>query len=305
MSDKKIIMLACCKFGVNVLEYLIENNITISQLVCLTPEQAKKNNVSGYYNYEQLAKKYNIPVYYPDKYSMKSEECLNYFKKNKFEVLILGGWQRLIPNEILLTLKHGGLGIHGSSEFLPEGRGRSPVNWSLIEGKKRFILHLFKMKPEADNGDIIDYEMFDINEHDTCETLYKKISIVTKKMLLNALENLDKINTIKIPQIGESTYYPKRTPADGKINWELSHEKIYNFIRALTFPYPGAFCFNNSVRINIWEARPFDTRISYYGKKYGEVVEIFEDNNFIVNCRSGLLIVTKYDGIVKKGDILI
>ena len=74
--------------------------------------------------------------------------------------MILGGWQRLVPDKILKTLKYGGLGQHGSSEFLPKFRGRSPLNWSIIMGKRRLIWNLFVMTSGIDDGDIVDFIEF-------------------------------------------------------------------------------------------------------------------------------------------------
>lgn len=305
MIGKKIVFVACCEYGVNILEFLIKNGININCLVGVSQEQAIKNNISGYFNYKELCLKYNIPYYNAQRYDLKAEEDLEFFKVNNFDLLLLGGWQRLIPNNILQELNIGGIGVHGSSEFLPKGRGRSPINWSLIENKKRFIVHLFMMKPEADNGDIVDFNFFDINDYDDCETLYMKLSIVTKKLYLNNIDKLLSNNYKLIKQIGEPSYYPKRTPDDGKISWRKDVFEINNFIRALTKPYPGAFTYINNKRINIWKSQVFDTRISYYGCSIGEVVELFENNNFIVNCNSGLLLITEYEGVVNLGDIFI
>jgi methionyl-tRNA formyltransferase len=105
-------------------------------------------------------------------------------------------------------------------------------------------------------------------------------------------------------QHGEPTYYPKRTPEDGRIDWSKTVFELYNFIRALTKPYPGAFTYIDERKIMIWKAQPFDTRISYFGKKEGEIVRIFDDGAFVVNCNSGLLLVTEYEGSISDGDIL-
>lgn len=303
MDDFKIVMCGCKENGLEMLDYLIHNGVRLSYFVSLNPQQAEKYNVSGYASYEEIAKKYNIPIYYPKEYSLKHKDDISFFNKEKFDLLILGGWQRLIPENILSTLRIGGLGIHGSSDFLPKNRGRSPINWSLIEDKKRYIVQLFLMKPGIDDGDVIVYDMFDINEWDTCKTLYQKLSIVTKRLLA---ENIPKIlmNEIKaIPQKGEATFYQKRTPEDGLIDWSKSVFEIYNFIRALTKPFPGAFTFLNKTKVSIWNAQPFDTRISYLEAVEGEVVEVFRDGEFVVNCNSGTLLVTNCDARIKKGEI--
>lgn len=291
----KIVMCGCCDFGLHILEYLYRKGITISHIVTLTPEQAEKYKVSGYADFKPISARLKIPIYYAREYSLKSHSDQQFFEKEKFDVLITGGWQRLIPEDILASLRVGGLGIHGSSDFLPKGRGRSPINWSLIQGRKRFIVHLFLMKPDADDGDIIGFEFFDINEFDSCNTLYIKLGLVTSRLLSHRIPKIINGTFKKIPQSGIPSYYPKRTPAEGLIDWSKDLHEIYNFIRALTHPYPGAFSYIKKHRINIWKAQPFDTRIDDPDWQTGEIIHIVDSKSFVVKCSGGLLLITEYE----------
>jgi len=289
LVTNKIALCGCHEYGFELIDYLMDNKINISYIISLTPEQAVENNVSGYISYDEIAKKYEIPIYYPKKYSLDDDDDLRFFQKHKFDLLILGGWQRLIPDKILKTFKICSLGFHGSSNFLPRGRGRSPVNWSIIEDQKRFILHLFSLKPEVDNGDIVDYHIFEINDWDTCKTVYYEISIAAKKMLLKNIYNILENNFKLIKQIGTPTYYPKRSPDDGEINWNSSSSKIYNLIRSITHPYPGSFTIYNNLKITIWSAQPFDIFLDYHEFCSGTVVEKFFNGDFVVVCSPGTL----------------
>jgi methionyl-tRNA formyltransferase len=290
----KIVMCACAEVGAEMVDYLYSQGIIIDYIVTISQEQALKNKVSGFFDFNVIHKKYDIPIYFVDKYSLKSDNDQSFFDTHKFDLLIFGGWQRLIPDVIIKTLKYGGIGIHGSSELLPYGRGRSPINWSIIEGKKRFIIHTFLINPGVDDGDIYDYEMFEINDWDSCKTIYYKYSIVSKRLLTKNIKDIFEAKLKSLPQVGESTYFPKRTPEDGEIDWSKTVFEIYNFIRAITHPYPGAFSYIQGVKIFIWEAQPFDTMILYADSIKGQIVEFFMNGDFVVNCYSGLLLVTKY-----------
>lgn len=294
MKQDKLVMVGCMQVGYEIVKYLLDSNVKIDYFVTISPEKAIQMRASGYIDYTPLAKEYNIPVYIAEKYSLKSEADILFFEENKFDLLIQGGWQRLFPEQILNTLRIGAIGIHGSSEFLPKGRGRSPINWSLIEGKKRFIMHYFIIKHGIDDGDVFHYEIFDINEWDDCNTLYYKNSIISKKALLKFIPQILSNKYSVLPQNGEPSYYPKRTEEDGLINWEKNVFEIFNFIRALTKPYPGAFGYINDQKIIIWRSQPFDTRINYPSSNIGEIVEVFYNGDFIVNCYSGLLLITEY-----------
>ena len=301
--NSKIVFCGCSSAGLEVLDFLISKNFEISHIVSLNSQQATQYKVSGYASFDEIARKNNIPIYFPKTYSLKDNDDISFFEKNNFDLLLLGGWQRLIPEIILSKLKIGGIGFHGSSEFLPKGRGRSPVNWSLIEGKTKFILHAFLMTPGIDDGDVITHEIFDINQWDTCQTIYYKISIIQKRILEEFIPKLLSNNFKHIPQTGEPSYYEKRTPDDGLIDWSKSVHEIYNFVRALTRPYPGAFTFLNGQRLNIWKSQPFDSKIKYESKN-SQIVEKFSTGDFIVNCKDGLLLITDYEGKVNVGDIL-
>jgi len=301
--DKKIVVCGCTDFGYEIVDFLLTNGINISHLVSLSPEQAIQYKVSGYKSFELLSTKYGVPIYYPKLYSMK-ETDFDFFEEEKFDLLLVCGWQRLIPNKILETIKICGIGSHGSSELLPKGRGRSPVNWSIIEGKKQFILQLFMLTSKIDDGDIVYHETFDINEWDTCKTIYYKTSVVMKRALLKLIPNILSNNFSRTPQSGEPSFYPKRTPDDGLIDWNKPLEEIHNFVKALAKPYPGAFSFIDKQKIMIWEAQPFDRKITFSDAKLGEIVEKFSTGDFVVKCNYGTLLITEYEGVVNKGEFL-
>jgi methionyl-tRNA formyltransferase len=170
------------------------------------------------------------------------------------------------------------------------------LNWSIIRGKKRLIWNLFLLDEYVDSGDVIDLQQFEINEFDDCNTLYYKVETVVKYMLVRSIPKLLNGTLIPIKQEGISSYYEKRSFQDGEIYWNKSIYEIYNLIRGVTKPYPGAFTVYNGSKIMIWKAQIWDTIIDfYYEKSYGEIVEIFELNVFVVKCHDGLLLITEHD----------
>lgn len=294
-TQKRIVMCGCAEIGQNLISALLREGVHFSHFVILSPEQGRSHSVSGYADLRPLAERHGIPVYVPKTYALTDPEDVGFFRAHKFDLLIQGGWQRLFPMAVLETLSIGAVGVHGSSDLLPKGRGRSPLNWSLIEGRKRFLLQLFLMKPGADDGDVFAVEDFDITAFDDIETLYFKVAIATRRLLLRHLPDLLAGRARFRPQVGEPSYYPKRTPEDGRIDWQtMDVYQVYDFVRAQTRPYPGAFAPIGEATLRIWKARPFDTRLDYPGAAYGEVVERFGDR-MVVNCRGGLLLVEDYE----------
>lgn len=279
----KIVLCGIQQQGIEIIKFLSKNGIEVTNIVTIRQDMADGTWVS----YEELG----IPIYYAKTYKLSHDEDIKYFTTNKFDLLLLGGWQRLISDTILNTLTLGGIGQHGSPEFLPKGRGRSPLNWSIILGKKRLIWNLFLLKPGIDDGDVIDYEIFEINEFDDCKTLYYKVETSVKHMLLRTIPKFSNGTLKRIKQSGSPTYFDKRKPSDGEINWNYSVFDISNLIRAVTNPYPGAFTIYDNEKIYIWKAQLWDTMFDYYRESdYGEVVEVFNDD-FVVKCPDGLLLI--------------
>jgi len=290
----KIFYLNCIESGYDTLIRLLKNGVHISYIVTLTQKQAIKYNVSGYKNFKPISKQFNIPIYHAQTYNLKSKKDYNFFLKQKPDLLLVHGWQRLIPKNILELLSIGALGDHGSSQRLPKGRGRSPINWCIITNKKKFLLHLFLMDKNVDSGKIIDVTEFDINQFDNCRTVYHKKTIALTRMLLKNLPQIISGDIKLFPQRGNPSYFKKRNIEDGLINWKKSTNEIYNLIRACTTPYPCAFFYLDGKRILVQEAQPFDTKIKYPHNKVGDIVEIFNDRSFVVKTKDNTLLVKKY-----------
>ena len=194
MKNKNIVIFGCK----NTTRYLINslvNNFKISHIVTISSEKNNKINIPDFTDLTDLSIKYKIPIYYCKKYSLKDNQDIDYLKSIKIDIAFVIGWQRLIPEDLLSNVKIGFFGMHGSSSNLPKGRGRSPMNWSIIEGRNHFYTNLFKYNPGVDDGDIVDTVKFSISEKDTAETMHYK-NMVSMRYLIN--KNLNNLITIML-----------------------------------------------------------------------------------------------------------
>ncbi len=139
---------------------------------------------------------------------------------------------------------------------------------------------------------------------DNAKTCHYKNTLSMMKILKDNLNNilLRQFKPQKQMAI-QPSYYPKRTAEDGLIFWNRSTKEIYNLIRAVTKPFPGAFTFLNDKKIEIWEAQPFDTRLFDPYIFPGTILHVFDNGDFIVKTGTDSLLVTNYEGI-KKDDLL-
>lgn len=302
-SAGRLVFVGCVETGFFCAKRLVKAGIIPEAIVSIDNATAERSKVSGYKDLFDLD--VDCEKYRPETYSMKSEKDQGFFSDRRFDILVVLGWQRLIPADIINTLRICGLTIHGSGEGLPKGRGRSPMNWAIIKGFDRFFLSLLTLSPSADGGVILDTQEFDILPEDDIRTLYYKNSLVSSTMLEDNIPRLLAREKYGEPQDeNEATYYPKRTPEDGKINWRQGAERVTRLVRAVTKPYPGAFTFCGGAKIMIWSARLFDTKISG-PEAPGVVAAVFPDGAFIVKTADYYVVVSDYDGNAPRdGDLL-
>jgi UDP-4-amino-4-deoxy-L-arabinose formyltransferase/UDP-glucuronic acid dehydrogenase (UDP-4-keto-hexauronic acid decarboxylating) len=292
--SKRVVYAGCTEAGFDLMRYIHEELIDVDELLTLTPEQGEKYGVSGYFDCSDYCERNNIDMYTPKQYSMTDTD-IEHYKKNPTDIMIVHGWQRLIPSSVLNTITHGALGLHGSAFGLPAGRGRSPMNWSLIEGLDRFLLSVLHLDEGADSGGLVATKKFDISDRDTIRTMYYKLVVAGQKLFDNILSGEIENGFNVEAQDGKPTFYPKRYPKDGAINWEDPTNIIDRLVRAVGEPYPGAFTEYESERVFFWEAQPFSTDF-IFDEPPGTIVQIFTpDRDFVVQTCDGTLLVTDWE----------
>ena len=290
----------------NIISFIHNEICPVDLVITISPEVTKKNQVSGYKGLSFLTEKYGIPVHEADSYGLTDEKTAALIRDNTFDIGISMGWQRLVPGYVLDSFKYGVFGFHGNAGYLPFGRGRSPLNWSMILGDTRFNLNLFKYDEKADSPNIFATESFQINACDDIRTAQYKNMIVSKRLIRKLLSAYAAGNVdIRTESKDFDSWYEKRTAADGLIDFHGRTRDIYNLIRGVAAPFPGAYAYIGGQKITVWSAQPFDEMIDFSGYEPGEVADIF-DGRLVVRTVDGSLLINRYDydGEVAVGDIL-
>ena len=278
-------------------------------LITIPPDIALKNEVAGYLDLTLHKEEYK-QIHTLQSYSIKDKRDIDFFYNHDFKLAFCIGWQRLIPSNVLKQFKLGVHGMHGSSRNLPFGKGRSPMNWSIIEGRKWFSTNLFKYKVGVDNGPIVDTITFSINNLDTAETLHFKNTLSMCAIIKKNIESLVTGKVIyKIQELEKhSTFYPKRNPLDGLIDWRDDVFNIDRLIRAVAPPFYGAIALKNKRELKIFRSSIFYTDIEshpFIKSLFGEVVDIFPNGKFLVRCSGGVILFHDFNGIdIELGDVL-
>jgi UDP-4-amino-4-deoxy-L-arabinose formyltransferase/UDP-glucuronic acid dehydrogenase (UDP-4-keto-hexauronic acid decarboxylating) len=295
-QGKRIGVIGTQSSTMNCIEGLIRGGYTINHLITVPPEL--KDGIADYQDLSIFARERKIPFTCLATYAMKDKKSRERLADVNLDAIIVVGWQRLIPDWLLDKTPLGVYGMHGSSLPLPKGRGRSPMNWSILQQKDRFYTYLFRYDSGVDSGDIIALQRFNICSWDTIQSLQHKNTVSQYLLLLKNLPAILTGNICPIPQDTSVTpsYYPKRTPEDGSIDWRnWAAREIYALIRAVTKPYPGAYTMMHDKKVMIWRAAPFDSCIQFTNAAPGEIVEVFTDGSFIVQCFLDTLLVLEYE----------
>ncbi|KPA91869.1 methionyl-tRNA formyltransferase [Pseudomonas asplenii] len=162
-------------------------------------------------------------------------------------------YRNLLSEALLATAKNGAFNLHGS--LLPRYRGRAPANWVLVNGETETGVTLHRMVKRADAGAILAQNRVAIERSDTALSLHAKLRDSAASLLRDALPQLAQGKLSETAQDeSKATYFGRRTAADGKLVWSKPAEELFNLIRAVTKPYPGAFCAVGEHKLIVWGA---------------------------------------------------
>ncbi len=303
----KVVVFGVKDTSENIVSFIQEQICPVDLVITISPEVTKKNQVSGYKGLSVLTEKYGIPVHEADSYFLTDEKTQKFIAENAFDIGISMGWQRLIPSSVLDAFRYGIYGFHGNCGYLPFGRGRSPLNWSIILGDTRFNLNMFRYDEKADSPNVFATEMFSITPHDDIRTAQYKNMICSKNLIRKLLKAYAEDNiVIRTESKDYDSWYNKRTAADGKIDFRGRTRDIYNLIRGVAAPFPGAYAMIGEEKVIVWEAHPFDEMIDFSAYAPGEVIDVF-DKKPVVRTVDGSLLIDRYESgrEIVVGDLLI
>lgn len=236
---------------------------------------------------DDLAQKYRIDLHKVS--DINDKAVVEQIRNMQPDVIFELGWSQIISKDILDIPKKGCTGVHAS--LLPKNRGAASLNWALIKGEEKTGVTLFYLSEKPDDGDIIGQKEFYIDDRDDISTLHSKSDIASAELLL---ENIDAIRDGTVKRIkqnaSEVTFTSRRKPEDGVIDWNKTSREIYNWIRAQTHPFPGAFTFWKGKKLYIWQS---EIQSNQSGVKPGVVFRVESKKGILVGTKDGLILVKR------------
>ncbi len=264
MTKPAVLVFAYHDVGYECLDFLIQNDEYI--LAVITHEN-NPNEEIWFRSVADLAAGYGIPVYKPE--SANTPEWIERIRSWEPDLIFSFYYRNMITEEILNIPRLGAFNMHGS--LLPRYRGRAPINWAVLNGEQETGVTLHHMVKRADAGDIVDQEAVPVGPDDTAQDVFHKAVKAARLVLERQIDALAKGTAPRRRQDeSQATYFGGRKPEDGRIDWTRSARSIYNLIRAVTRPYPGAFTFAGGKKLFIWQARPLQSQ----GGEPGQVISV-------------------------------
>lgn len=250
-ANNKVIVCAYHNVGYRCLEELLRQGADIRLI--FTHEDSPTEEI-WFQSVRELANRHGIPCLTTDINLPENRERVQQIAP---DFLLSFYYRNMIKPQVLELARRGALNLHGS--WLPRYRGRVPVNWAVINGETETGATLHYMVEKPDAGDIVDREKVTIEFTDTAFDVFNKVTAAAVTVIGRAWPQLVAGTASRIPMdLTAGNYCGGRKPADGLIDWTKEAVQIYNLIRGVTHPYPGAFTFLDGKKVIVWSACPVE-----------------------------------------------
>jgi methionyl-tRNA formyltransferase len=270
----RVVVCAYHNVGYHCLKELLRQGADVAMV--FTHEDSQTEEI-WFASVRDLAEKHDIPWRTTD---INKPENMALIRKIAPAFIFSFYYRNMLRQEVLDIPRKGALNLHGS--LLPKYRGRVPVNWAIINGESETGATLHYMVEKPDAGDIVDQEKVPILFTDTAIDLFNKVTEAAVMVIGRSWPLLAAGTAPRIPMnLAAGSYFGGRKPADGRIDWTKGAVQIYNLVRGVTHPYPGAFTYLDGRKVTIWRAWPVE------GK--GEPGRVVSLNTLLVGTGEGLL----------------
>jgi methionyl-tRNA formyltransferase len=242
-------------------------------------------NRSGQCSFEDVAARLGAELV--ETTDVNSEATLDAVRALAPELVFVVGWSQLVRQPFIELAREGVFGMHPT--LLPRHRGRAAIPWAILSGLARTGVTLFEITDAtADSGAIVGQLVLEIRADETATTLFERVTEAHVELIREFVPQLLEQSAPRIPQDSRrASRWLKRTPADGIIDWETRAPYLYDWVRAQTRPYPGAFTFLGERKVVVWSARPVPLEGSAAA---GTIVATGPDGPVVACGEGGLLL---------------
>jgi methionyl-tRNA formyltransferase len=244
----KIIFMGTPAFSVPVLEGLIENGYEVLAVVTQPDRAVGRKKEIKQTPVKAAALRHQLPVYQPDKLSGSAE--LAALMALGADLIVTAAFGQFLPEKLLNSVAHA-VNVHAS--LLPKYRGGAPVHYAIIKGDAQAGVTIMEMVKKMDAGAMISQQAIPITDADNVGTMFDKLSLVGRDLLLATLPDYLAGQLQPVPQDeSQVTFSPNIRPEEEKIDWTLSAREIFNHVRGMS-PWPVAHTIWHGARFKLHE----------------------------------------------------
>ena len=285
MTRARWVVFAYHTIGARALEALVTSGEHVAAVVTHADDPGER---CWFEPVADVARIHRIPCFTPP--SPNRPETIETVRQLAPDLMLSVWYRRILGPELLALPRIAALNLHGS--LLPAYRGRAPLNWAIAHGESRTGITLHHMTATADAGDIVAQRPIDIEPDDTAFTLYERMTKVGVELLL---ETYPAVLDATAPRVSQdharATTVPRRRPEDARVEWVWPAARIFNMIRAVAHPYPGAFVGDGPARLRLWAASVWED--SSHGAAPGTLLEIVPSRGITVATGEGVLLIAR------------
>jgi methionyl-tRNA formyltransferase len=286
MAAPRILFFGYSEVGHDCLSLLLERGDNVVALI--THEDNPNENI-WFKTPALAAREKGVPVHTPER--VGTPEWMERIAAMRPDLIISVYYRNMIGMKVLGLAPLGAFNMHGS--LLPAYRGRAPINWAVLHGETRIGMTLHRMVKEPDAGNIVDQEGVDIGPRDTAEQAFRKVLPCARKVLGRQIDALlSGTARESVQDVSKATYFGGRKPEDGRIDWSKTSLQVFNLVRAVTEPYPGAFVDTGGARLMVWWAEPASPLAKSLKGRPGEVLSV---SPLVVGTGDGAIELTKVE----------
>ena len=251
-------------FAATVLEGLLDDaNYDVLAVVTQPDRAVGRKKEIKMTPVKEVALAHNLPVYQPEKMS-GSEEMAELMTLGA-DGIVTAAFGQFLPTKLLDSVDFA-VNVHAS--LLPKYRGGAPIHYAIINGEEEAGVTIMEMVKKMDAGDMIAKASTPITDDDNVGTMFEKLAVIGRDLLLKTLPDYIAGNIEPEPQDeSKATFSPNITPEEERIDWNKSARDVFNHIRGL-YPWPVAHTLLDGKRFKIYEA----TLAEGHGKP-GEIIE--------------------------------
>ena len=246
----KLIFMGTPDFAATVLEGLLDDaNYDVLAVVTQPDRAVGRKKEIKMTPVKEVALAHNLPVYQPEKMS-GSDEMAELMTLGA-DGIVTAAFGQFLPTKLLDSVDFA-VNVHAS--LLPKYRGGAPIHYAIINGDKEAGVTIMEMVKKMDAGDMIAKASTPITDEDNVGTMFEKLAVIGRDLLLKTLPDYIAGNIKPEPQDGsKATFSPNITPEEERIDWNKSAREVFNHIRGL-YPWPVAHTLLDGKRFKIYEA---------------------------------------------------